>query len=455
MTDACIIKGADVNDGKLNVSNLLSQIVEYGDWITTIKLVHVITMCKERVITEYDDINALKYFNNNLIIKSIIGPFLGLDAERVSLSGFMKNIYSVCATDKKSFSPETTMLSKYPTQESLFIPWKKFLEDRGVKIYTKSALEQIKTNNNLISSVVMNNNNSIVADEYVFACSISPLIRAMQTNPYFISRPTFSNLVKLEQNLQLYFTMNLYLKEELGGTECTELVIVDAPWMPIIQKKRTWKDGGYLDKCANNIKDVWNIGLLDNIVGTLHKKILSKCSKEEAIEEGFYQLKQSEYIKKILAERGYESLDDVVVDTEVWYEFQNGPDGMLISTNPKFSLNVGNHKYIPKKSKPDDMPANASLAGYFVDSTKGGASMEASCETGMMAAKVILEKYDREHKIFDPPYTYDHWYLSIFIVPIVILDYLLYVMSLPPISIPVILFALVIFYLIKFRSTKL
>jgi len=50
-------------------------------------------------------VNALNYFDGNPIIQTIIGPFLGLDANKVSLSGVMKNIYSVTDSTTYPFTP--------------------------------------------------------------------------------------------------------------------------------------------------------------------------------------------------------------------------------------------------------------------------------------------------------------------------------------------------------------
>jgi hypothetical protein len=125
---------------------------------------------------------------------------------------------------------------------------------------------------------------------------------------------------------------------------------------------------------------------LDYNKGVLFHKILSDCSKEEAIEEGIYQFKTNDFMKRLFREYNTE-FDEVFVGYEDWFEFRNNVDNKLISTNPKFSTNVGLLKYMPKTSN---------VEGLHVNSLMGGVSMEASCETGLCAGLSIIKKYNKK-----------------------------------------------------------
>jgi hypothetical protein len=65
------------------------------------------------------------------------------------------------------------------------------------------------------------------------------------------------------------------------------------------------------------------------------------------------------------------------------------------------------------------------LAGYYVTSTMGGVSMESSCETGFLAGKKILDKYQIENYSLDP-FSHDTEYFTKFTIPLVELDRYLY-----------------------------
>lgn len=427
----CIIKNDQIDDGSLNATNLLYQIYNSSDDLEAVdRLLKMSMMCKDRAINDYDHIHAYHYFNKNPIVQTILGPYLGLEANKVSLSGFMKNVYST--TTHNSISKCGTRITKHPTQQSLFDPWKKYLLSKGVKIFTNTEMSDIIMRDNIIQSVVMNGVEK-KADEFIFALSLPGLLSASHNISHL---PTISNLTKLLPCLQLYFTINLYFSEEIGSLDadkgsksyCSELVIVDEdlPWKPIIQKKRLWKNN-YLNKCDEKIKDVWNVGFLDYNVGMRHKKYLRQCSKQEAIEEGIYQLKQSGYIKNMMGDKDF---DDLLIGIEVWYQFVNDRNNKLVSLNPKFSTNVNSQKYMPNTTS-SDLPSNMYLSGYYVQSSMGGVSMESSCETGLSAAEAVLEKLGKKSNL---PYIHNNEYIHSLVVPFAMTDKLLYSAGVPPLT---------------------
>lgn len=433
----CIINANNnVEYGGLSKINLGRQLVKGGNIGLINKLLNLFTIHRERAIHEYDNINAFDYFDNNSIIQTIMGPFLGMDANKISLSGYYKNVLSVSDWRSYHFTPKETRISKYPTQQSFFVPWVKYLTDRGVKIFTQSSVTNIIVNNDHyregeIQYITLNNRGyhiSVKGDEYIFACSLRSLNNIIRPVRYFNNTLIKSALQKLEGGLQLYYTINLYFSIELDSRNplvCNEMILVDTPWKLIIQRKHLWGKK-YLSKCHDNnrqIKDVFNVGFLDYNKGALFGKILNQCSKEEAITEGIYQFKNDPYILNLLRQHKV-TFEEVYVGYEDWHEFQNDESGKLISQNPKFSTNVGMVHYMPKNAHPQELPDNMYLAGYYMSSTMGGASMESSCETGLMAGLAIVKKYKR--KVIEQPYLHNIQYASFLTIGLVYIDYILY-----------------------------
>ena len=361
-----------------------------------------------------------------------------MDAKNVSLSGAIKNIYSVYSDN----TCESALISKYPTQESMFDDWEKYLKLKGVNIYKNQSLDDIIIVDNKIKNVTINNKN-IVSDEYIFTCSLKPLLNIINRNKILKNIKTLNNLNKLKDSLQLYFTINIYFSEKLTeDKDCSEMVILDMPWQPIIQKKRLWTKK-YLDKC-NNIKDVWNVGFLDFFKGKYNNKILSECSIKEAIEEGIKQVKNSKFIKNMLTKKG-KNFDDLYIGNDYWYQF-NEQNNKLISTNPKFSINIETMKYMPSTHN-NDMPDNMHLAGYYVNSTMGGVSMEASCETGLESGKYIIDKYKLKYNDI-LPIKHEHNDFFILLKPFYLLDRFLYNLKIEPITNKINSIILLIIYII-------
>jgi hypothetical protein len=112
---------------------------------------------------------------------------------------------------------------------------------------------------------------------------------------------------------------------------------------------------------------------------------------------------------------------------------------------------------MPLTSNPDDIPSNMRLAGYYVTSTMGGVSMEASCETGLQAGKDLLDKYriDKGHVIH-----HDRQYLTVATAPLVALDNVMYMAKLPPLisfvppTVVMILYFGLIVYLVRLCLKK-
>lgn len=423
MSTPCFITDKQQNSNNLRPWDLFTLLVK--EKVPINKLLNIGILSKDRLLNDYHDVYAYEYFDKHPIIVAINGPVLGMEAKKVSLSGMMKNSYNVLFNNNKHVS--STMITKGPTNISVFDHWKRHLISNGVDINTESHLQKINTANNKITSVVINGHEH-TADYYVFACSLESLVNIATQNHILSQTNTIHNLYRLTSvGLQLYFTFNLYFTQPMGGDQCTEFVLVDTKWQLIIQKKRQWS-AHIMSRCDALIKDVWNIGLLDYCMGH-NGKILQDCSIQEAITEGIYQLKNSNYMKQLL---GNESFDSKILGYDYYHEFVD-IDGKVRSLNPKFSTNVGSHHLQPKTSHPHDLPSNMFLSAYYVENTIGGASMESACTIGLTCANDIrkLEQLNQEH-------VYDHAegssYLTPLLAPLNLLDQGLYKTGLPPIT---------------------
>lgn len=456
----CIINKNKTYYNGLDKSDIIKILLENKDYYTINKLSEITTICRERAINNYDNIYANKYFQDNDIIKTVLGPFLGLEANKLSLSGYYKNLLSITDTRKFHFTPEKTRISKYPTQESLFNIWKKYLLNKGVKILTSTNIIDINIFNDKIIDITCKNKANIFkikADNYIFAFSLKKLNLLIDNNNYFANRKIKYDFKKLEEGLQLYYTINMYFSIDFyGNNVCNEIVLADTPWKLIIQRKYFWKNN-YLNKCNKNnidIKDVFNVGFLDNNKGILFNKFVSECSKEEAIEEGIYQFKNSNFFKNLLSQKNI-TFDDCFLGYEDYYQFYNDENNKLKVTNPKFSININLNTFMPDTPQPSDIPENLFLAGYYVKSTMGGVSMEASCETGLNAGLFIANKYNKKIKTY--PIKHNVEYANITTIGLVYFDKLLYELNLPPLHkfIPALLIILIYFIILIYLIVKI
>ena len=400
----------------LYLSKFLYDTMKEGKWDLFNNVIKLVCECKPRLINEYDDISADDFFQNDVFIRTFLGPYLGFDTTKVSLSSFLKFMFSMYDNRKENSETGGSKVSTMPTQQALFEPWQRYLEKKGVHIHLSSNLTEIVYSQDEVKHVVVAGE-KVTADEYIFACPIKVMNRLLKP-----TCETFAKMRHLESGLQLYYSMNLNLSKPLKPDKVNQFVLMDTPWYLVVDKKRAWK-GGALANCNANVKESWNIAAVDGIKGSLYDKVLSDCSKEEAQAEIMYQLQESAYLKK-------EKM--AIVDIEDWPQFENDMNGKLTVTNPKFSVNVGNLKFMPSTSQPDDIPKNMHLAAYYVNTTMGGVSMESSCETGLQAGQKLLDDKNISHK--RSVLKHNDNYLTFITLPLILIDYVLYHFKIAPLS---------------------
>jgi len=382
-----------------------------------LKICDLACQCKGRLLSEYDEIEAVAFFDNNTFLRTLIGPYLGLEVTKTSLSGLLKFMFSMAGTT----GWHTTM----PSYEAVFKPWVAYLTKKGVHFHVSTPVEEINYGTEKINYLVANQE-QVIADEYIIACSLKPLNQLLRP-----SCLTFKNIRALEKSLQLYFSVTVTFNDKLKKDECDMFILNKTPWLLFVDKKTQWNKTNVLKHCDPKVLQVWNIAAIDNAKGLMYPKILSDCTKEEATEEVMFQLENSPYMKQLL---GSTKLTDAVVNVELWPGFYNDEDtGNLRSANPKFSPNVHTNTLMPT-TQPADIPKNMFLAGYYVKSTMGGASMESSTETGLNAAQALLKKHNIESSKPPIPHSKKLFAYTSLLLPVILVDYILYLLRIPPLT---------------------
>jgi len=412
---------ADKTIYALTIDHLLANHIQRD---TLIKSIPLILNCKERNIDGSHDQTADEYFGHDKIMRFIVGPLMGLEPTKVTLSAVLKFGYAL-SQKKNNYCSEDSLsiLSKYPTSDSLFAPWAEYLRDKGVKIHEHSSLDDIIYSNGSIDSVIINNTKH-VADEIVFACSLEPLANIFNSSAALRSTALNQKLNRLKSGQQFYISVNFYWKKEIiKDRECHAYTFVDG-WMPIILK-RFIKTDYVEDNCNQDIKEVWNIGVADYLQGNYVKKHTSQSSLEEIVHEIKMNIMNSPHF------RNYFDFENNTWDDYFYgYEFDDRYYRKLPTTE-KFSINKGIEENLLNNKEPE-LGDNAYFSAYYVKNTTGGASMETSCEIGLETADLICKKYG----VTNPrkPIHQTSPYLYSLALPLVMLDCILYKLNLRPIT---------------------
>ena len=424
--DVCENNNQPAVGGSKNLFRVVLNVIKNNNFNQIGKIMEILFICKKRAINDYHNITVNKFFNNNNYVNVLVGPYFGLEPKKATLSSYYKFLYS-CFQDWnvlwRSPARNSSEISKYPTQDSLFKPWEKYLKKRGVKIFEKTGMNDIITNSNGKITNIIINNIKYEADEIVFACSLKPLIKIFNNNYYLKNTLVNKKLNILNAGQQFYISVNFYWKKRIiSDRKCHMYTFYDG-WMPIILKRFINTD--YVkNNCDKNIKEVWNIGLADYLKGNYIKKYTSKSSFKEMIYEIKMNLINSPHFNK------YGINKDTWDDLFYTYEFDDRYYRKLPTTE-KFSINKNIEKNL-LNNKEGELGNNIYFSAYYVKGTVGGASMETSCEIGLKTADLICKK-NKVHNSMKPEFK-TRSYIYILLLPFVILDYILYKMKLEPIT---------------------
>lgn len=383
------------------------------------KILTIGLLSKPRAINSYHNIAASEYFDSN-IMDLILGPYFGLEPKKVTLSAYYKYAFGI---HDKNYYTDKIKISKYPTNDALFKPWKQYLLKKGVKIYENHKMSNITTDSNgKISSITINNVQHS-ADEIIFACSLPPLVNIFNNNHYLKNTIVNNKLNILKTGQQFYISVNFYWTIPIIKSEQCHIYTFHDGWMPIILKRFINTD--YVkNNCNCNIKEVWNIGVADYLLGNYIKKYTSQCNFYEIVDEIKMNLINSPHFNKIGINKN--TWDKVFYG----YEFDDRYE-IKLPTTEKFSINKGIEKNLLNNNEPE-LGNNVYFSAYYVKNTAGGASMETSCEIGLTTADLICKKYNTDNP--RKPVLKTNNCLYLIFLPFVLLDYILYKLNFKPIT---------------------
>lgn len=361
------------------------QILKYYDVdnMTIIKLLYLLTLPQNILEKFYNNTCFVEYLNNYDIFKLLAGPVLGFDPKKVCIP-------TVLNLTRNKLSSKTLGYKDYhvtcgPPNDELFNYLSDYLKSNKITILLNTECFEInKIYNEKI--LVKTNCGNIECDEVIISSSLYSLTKLMAK---FKNKDLNKKLYELKSCLQNYFSMNLYLSEELGPNH--NYIILKEPWQPIIETKRQklWKS--YIKKyCNPKIKDVWNVDVFDFYPGH-NGKILRDCSIKEVINETMNQIKNDKYISSLRSKAG-KSINDLILGQEI-HNFWKEKNGKIYTTNPKFSINMNAYENLLDYNY-KSIGHNIWFAAYYCKpSFRFGASMDNSSFIGLNCGKLIYEKY--------------------------------------------------------------
>lgn len=406
-----------------------------------------LTSCDQRLdqldsITWYE---ALGQTSDSNIFREI-GGWLGMDRMKGSFKSVIKVGFEMNLLPKRLNSNYNDWVTTMPTSEALFDPWKKHLENKGVKIKFNEELSKINIINNEIKQCKLKSGKIVIADYYILALPVESLDSLIKTN-YSLQKGQLKLISSLKENslhIQLSFQVYFNRKVSLGIIDSVSnngILLVNSPWdLIILQYDQIYK----VPLCKNipNAKGGWSITVCTAYTeGIKHKKPFNKCTYEECIEEIWAQIMQStELREKVKKYNQFELNDKIIVKwTNYWpgYYF-NTQTKQLETSEPKFTNNAGTYKLRP--SFRTFIP-NLFISTAYTKETIDIFSMEAASISGKLCANSIDKRSPKPIMQNRPTY----------LEPFRKIDSLAYKMGLPNMNLLfiVLVILLVIFFIVK------
>ena len=278
LNQLCPINQTIITDSKksLTLDNLFDQYNSYEllkyygvDDFTCLKLFYLLALPQAILEKFYSQTPFVEYLNNYDIFKLICGPIMGLEPAKVCVT----TVISILGNKLSSYRKNKVTCG--PSNITIFNYLKDFLKSRGVNVLLNTECVELINQNNKIIQIKTNSNTYLNCDEIILSCSLTSLINLFSKFNTKLNK----QLNQLTSCLQNYCVMNLYLSEPLGLDR--NYIILEQPWQPSIETKRSKHWQSYIQKNCN-VKDIWSAGVIDYYKGyngkilVHYKKLLMK-----------------------------------------------------------------------------------------------------------------------------------------------------------------------------------
>jgi hypothetical protein len=322
-----------------------------------------------------------------------IGPWLGLDLYSASMLDLAKSIEVGLVSHTHTHidngnhwthnSNELWHVMKKPTSEAVFEPWRKYLDELGVRIITNKKLTDVRVNKNTVEYCIVDDEKIVRADNYIVAI-----------NPF-----EFAKIVK---------------KNGIPGLKKCESVVIDGP-NEMISFQIAFRDKVKLvpDNLAFNFPDSeFNITIcfqdyffndsvdlgknVESLLtgtacicsdpGKLFGLPAKRCSKEQFIAEVRHQMGRCKQFQAFIGlHNDNRSFEDFEIETiEIWDEWKFGNPGDLVQNqSTKWVSSVTNNLHRPTQKT---IYNNLFISGAHTQTSIGFWSMEGAVESGKLAA---------------------------------------------------------------------
>ncbi|AYV86553.1 MAG: hypothetical protein Sylvanvirus3_7 [Sylvanvirus sp.] len=352
----------------------------------------------------------------------------------LGLDKFKASTYSVMKIGMQSliFRPHDlpqAVMSK-PTSEAWFIPWKQWLQSKGVHFHMGHrciGLDGVKNNVYESGHTPNNSHNNphnnvkslwtctnayfeyrkriiqVSGEDFVLNLPVQVLASLVNPGTLLYQEPQLRRMPDLAKKsyilqlcFQLHFPIPIYLADP--ASTVSGFILLDSPWSIIIQTRESLFNPVNTPICYNlpDMKGSWSIlAGQDGVPGILYHKPFSQCTEKEIHMELWSQILQNQDVRRAAVQytKNLSDLADVPFMkpsmrwSPMWSTFYYDSKGILRTQEPKFSNNAGTLHLRPT-SKLKHI-SNVYIASAYTREALDIFSMEGATISGRVVASLL------------------------------------------------------------------
>ena len=300
-----------------------------------------------------------------------------------------------------------------PTSVSIFSPWKKYLEERGVCFRFGISVNQLNITDNRISECILSDKSKVEFDQYVIAVNYHALEKIFKDSQLLAVSGINAEL--LSQSFEWSNGTQFYLKKLPVDNEQFRPGVLTAylssPWslISVVQGEGFWSNFGNVPPKLHTLSvtftNAYNPGILYN-------KPLFQCNREEIKQELLAQMGiiDTSIVKDWQLDEAVQYLNqDMLLNVDPVC-FYHQDTTWMTNNSPLLTPRPGYYQAAPKSKT---IWNNLHLGGSYCDTAYKIPTMEKASESGFHAAHSVLKDID-QNKNIEIPYTYNSHRYSLF-----------------------------------------
>ncbi|MFE5323611.1 FAD-dependent oxidoreductase [Paenibacillus sp. NPDC056579] len=353
----------------------------------------VMTSCNERRTEEYQDIPWWNFIQADEQSANFQRVFTGMTRILVAAKAREANTATVGTVGAQIMldmvlpGGSADRLLDGPTNEVWITPWLNYLQQSGVDYHLNAKVERINCKDGVITGAVvteLGKTYEVQADYYIAAFPVEVMAQFV-TDEIVHADPTLAKIKELAEDVDWMNGIQFYFKEDVPIIH-GHMIYMDSQWaLTSVSQKQFWPHTDLSQYGDGEVRGILSVDISDwEAKGALFGKSARHCTREEIMQEVWWQLKAS------LNVGGRVVLEDSNLHS--WFLDEDihtpNPDGVNVNLEPLLV-----NKVYTWDMRPNAYTAipNLFLASDYVRTNTDLATMEGANEAARRAVNALLE----------------------------------------------------------------